>query len=137
VTGLTATKTYTCTVTATNARGTGAASAPSTPIVKFGALDHLVIAPASGAISAGASQTYTAEGFDQSNNDLGDVTSATTVTISPNGSCTGAACTATVAGDHTVTGTDGTATGTRPPDRGGGALGPSRGRAGIGDDHGG
>ena len=111
--GLTTAKTYTCTVTATNGRGAGLSSAPSAPIVKFGALDHLVVSPASASISAGGSQAYTAEGFDQFNNDLGDVTGASTFTIAPaDGSCTGASCTATVAGAHTVTATDGTATGT-------------------------
>ena len=112
VTGLTATKTYTCTATATNARGTGPASAPSPAIVKYGPLDHLVVSPGSATISAGDSQAYAAEGFDQYNNDLGDMTAASTFTISPDGSCTGSTCTATIAGAHTVTATDGTATGT-------------------------
>jgi outer membrane protein assembly factor BamB len=75
-------------------------------------LDHLVLSPSSATITAGGSQTYTAEGFDASNNSLGDVTSGTTFTVSGTGSCTGASCTATVPGDHTVTGTDGSATGT-------------------------
>src|SRR5204862_216882 len=70
------------------------------------AVDHIVISPASASISAGGSQTYTAQGFDASNNSLGDVTGATTFTIAPDGSCTGATCTATVAGAHTVTGSD-------------------------------
>jgi hypothetical protein len=75
-------------------------------------LDHLVLSPASATIAPGGSQAYTAEGFDASNNSLGDVTSATTFTISGTGSCTAASCTSTVAGDHTVTGTDGSAHGT-------------------------
>jgi hypothetical protein len=69
-------------------------------------LDHLVLAPATASISTGGSQTYTAEGRDQYDNSLGDVTSATTFTIAPDGSCTSATCTATIAGSHTVTGTD-------------------------------
>src|SRR5204863_347849 len=69
-------------------------------------LDHIVISPASASISAGGSRTYTAQAFDASNNSLGDVTGATTFTIAPDGSCTGATCTATVAGTHTVTGSD-------------------------------
>ena len=51
-------------------------------------LDHLVLSPSSSTITAGESQAYTAEGFDASNNSLGDVTSATTFTISGTGSCT-------------------------------------------------
>ena len=87
---------------------TGTASLRSTP----GALDHLVLSPASATIIAGGSQTYTAQGFDQYDNSLGDVTARTTFTIAPDGSCTGASCTATVGGPHTVTGTDTGKTGT-------------------------
>src|SRR5207244_3438458 len=42
---------------------------------------------------------------DAFNNTLGDVTAATTFTIAPDGSCSGASCSASVAGPHTVTGT--------------------------------
>jgi hypothetical protein len=77
-----------------------------------GGLDHLVLSPASSSITAGASQSYTATGFDLYGNSLGDVTGATTFSIAPNGSCSGATCTATVAGTHTVTGTDNGKTGT-------------------------
>jgi hypothetical protein len=73
---------------------------------------HIVVSPATATIAAGASQAYTAEGFDASSNSLGNVTGATTFTIAGGGSCTGASCTSTVPGDHTVTGTDGAATGT-------------------------
>jgi hypothetical protein len=75
-------------------------------------LDHLVLSPASATIAAGGSQTYTAGGFDAGSNSLGDVTPATTFAIGGGGSCTGASCTSTIVGDHTVTGTDGSATGT-------------------------
>jgi hypothetical protein len=88
------------TVTGTNAGKTGTASLQ----VSGGALDRIVISPASATISAGGSQAYTAEGFDAANNSLGDVTSSTTFSISPDGSCTGSACTATIGGPHTVTG---------------------------------
>ncbi len=69
------------------------------------ALEHITIGPASATITAGGSRAYTAEAFDQYGNSRGDVTGSTTFTIDPDGSCTGASCTATVAGDHTVTGT--------------------------------
>ena len=76
------------------------------------ALDHLVLSPASATISAGGSQAYTAEGRDQYDNSLGDMTASTTFSIAPNGSCTGATCTASAAGAHTVTGTKSGKTGT-------------------------
>ncbi|MHB8513600.1 MAG: hypothetical protein ACYDCC_15700 [Actinomycetota bacterium] len=68
-------------------------------------IDHIVITPSSSTITAGGSQTYTATGYDSSNNVIGDVTSTTVFTIAPNGSCSGATCGATIAGPHTVTGT--------------------------------
>jgi parallel beta-helix repeat protein len=97
------------TVTGTDAGQSGTASLQ---VTGGSVLDHIVISPATAAISAGASQTYTAQGFDASNNSLGDVTVATTFSIGPNGSCTGNVCTATVAGSHTVTGNDGGKTST-------------------------
>jgi hypothetical protein len=75
-------------------------------------LDHLVLSPASSTIASGYSQAYTAEGFDVHGNSLGDVTGSTTFTISGSGSCTLASCTTNAAVDHTVTGTDGAASGT-------------------------
>jgi parallel beta-helix repeat protein len=72
--------------------------------VTAGPLDHLALSPASATIASGGTQAYTAEGRDQYDNSLGDVTTSTTFTIAPNGSCTGADCTASVVGAHTVTG---------------------------------
>jgi hypothetical protein len=72
-----------------------------------GPLDHITISPSTATIPTGGSEPYTAEGFDVFNNSLGSITAATTFGISPNGSCTGATCTASTAGSHTVTGTDG------------------------------
>jgi hypothetical protein len=83
-----------------------------TVMVSLSALDHLALTPASASIVAGGSQSYTATGFDQYNNNLGDVTASTTFSIAPNGSCTGASCTTTVAGPHTVTGSNGGKTST-------------------------
>jgi hypothetical protein len=80
--------------------------------VNAGALDHLTLAPATASIPQGGSQSYTATGFDQYNNSLGDVTAQTTFTISPDGSCTANSCGSSVAGPHTVTGTDSGKTGT-------------------------
>ena len=96
------------TVTGTTGGKTGTASLN----VTAGGVDHIVISPASATIAAGDSQAYTAEGFDAANNSLGDVTASTTLSIAPDGSCTAATCTATVAGAHTVTGSNGEATST-------------------------
>jgi Calcineurin-like phosphoesterase len=91
------------TVTGTDAGKTGTATLQ---VNSAGTLDHIVIGPASATIAAGGSQTYTAQGFDSSNNSLGDVTASTVFSIAPDGSCSGNVCTATVGGPHTVTGND-------------------------------
>ncbi|MFL5927125.1 MAG: beta strand repeat-containing protein, partial [Gaiellaceae bacterium] len=96
------------TVTGTNAGKTSSA----TLTVKPGTLDHLALSPSSATISAGDSLVYSAQGRDQYDNSLGDITSSTTFTIAPDGSCVGATCTATTAGAHTVTGASVGATGT-------------------------
>ncbi len=83
----------------------------ATLTVTAGALASLSLSPASSSVTAGGSRSYMATGLDQYGNSLGDVTAQTTFSISPDGSCTGSSCTATVAGSHKVTGTDGTATG--------------------------
>ncbi len=68
------------------------------------ALDHIVINPANAAMTAGGSQSYTAEGFDLYNNSLGDITGTTSFSMAPDGSCSGSSCSAIVSGPHTVTG---------------------------------
>jgi hypothetical protein len=91
----------------------GSLSATQSPItVQPGTLDHLVLSPSSTSVSAGSARSFTAQGRDANGNNLGDVTSTTTFSISPNGSCTANSCSATIAGAHTVTGTKGSATGT-------------------------
>ena len=91
--------------------GSGAIATSSTVTVTW-VPDHLVVTPNGASMAAGGSHAFTAEGFDGSNNDLGDVTASTNFTISGIGSCFLASCTSTFAGDHTVTGHDGSATGT-------------------------
>jgi hypothetical protein len=71
-----------------------------------GPLDHIAISPTVSSIGSGSSEVYTVQGFDASNNSLGDVTAATSFAISPNGSCNGPICTATALGVHTVTATN-------------------------------
>jgi hypothetical protein len=71
------------------------------------ALDHIVIAPDSATITAGDSQAYTAEAFDQYNNSLGNVTGNTTfsITAGAGGSWADNVYTSEYAGNWTVTGT--------------------------------
>jgi hypothetical protein len=84
--------------------GTNTVQGAAYVYVNANTLDHIVIVPLSATINQGGSQTYTATAYDSYNNSLGDVTSSTTFNISPDGSCTGATCTAMVPGLHTVTG---------------------------------
>jgi hypothetical protein len=72
--------------------------------VGVGPLASIAIAPHLASILPGGSQAYTAEGFDGFGNSRGDSTAGTSFSIT-NGSCTGAVCTATTYGAHTVTGT--------------------------------
>ncbi len=78
-------------------------------MVVAGTVVKLVLSPPNAVITAGQAKTYSAAGFDNWNNPTGDVTTSTTFALTPNGSCTGASCTATVAdlngSSHTVTGT--------------------------------
>lgn len=79
----------------------------------------LVLSPLTAPVAAGVAQPFAAEGLDGDDNDLGDLTASTTFSIAPDGSgfavgasCSGDSCWATAAGTYTVTGTDGSATGT-------------------------
>jgi hypothetical protein len=98
------------TVTATDTASAGITGS-QTVTIGPASLDHLALSPSSSSIAAGGSQSYTSTGFDQYGNSKGDVTPGTAFTIAPDGSCTGASCTATVAGAHTVTGNNGGKTG--------------------------
>jgi len=101
----------TCTASATGAHTvTGTSSGKSgtaSLTVGAGALDHIVISPDGATISAGGSQSYSAQGFDAANNSLGDVTAFTSFSIAPEGSCVGSVCSVNSGGPHTVTGSDG------------------------------
>src|SRR6185437_13616979 len=55
-----------------------------------GPLDHLRMDPQSASATVHVGQVYTATGLDQYGNSLGDVTSSTTFSITPDGSCVGA-----------------------------------------------
>ena len=79
-------------------------SALASLTVAAGSLDHLVLSPATSSILSGGSQGYTAVGMDALNNSLGDMTSTTTFSMTPDGSCTLANCSATITGSHQVMG---------------------------------
>jgi hypothetical protein len=115
-----------CTVTTAGAHTVvgddGGKTSSASLTVNAGPLDHLALSPASATISAGGSQTYTSQGRDQYDNSLGDVTGSTTFSIAPNGSCTGATCTATTSGAHTITGTSGGKTGNAALQVGAGSI---------------
>jgi hypothetical protein len=83
------------------ASGGGYTSA-SASLTVTAALDHIVISPGAASITAGVSQDYSAEAFDQYGNSLGSVTA----TYRARGaSITGNSVSATAAGSYTVTGT--------------------------------
>jgi hypothetical protein len=63
---------------------------------------YIDIEPRSSTILAGGSQIYKATGFDFSNNSLGDMTAATTFSIT-NGTCALNVCTSNLSGNQTVT----------------------------------
>ena len=92
------------TITAHNGVGTDATQF-FTLTVNPASLASITLSPANVTITAGGSQAYTATGYDQYQNRIGDVTSATTFSVS-NGACTANACSSTVAGAQTVTGND-------------------------------
>ena len=96
----------TCAITATKAADADYNATTSAAFnITVAALDHITLSPSSATITAGGSQSYIATGFDSDGNSW-DATSSITFTIDGGGSCNGALCTATVAGDHIVTGTD-------------------------------
>ena len=76
--------------------------------VRPGPLATLTLNPNPATITAGRAITYQDDGQDTYGNSLGDLTKYTAFTITPDGSCTTddpKTCTATTAGQHTVTGT--------------------------------
>ncbi len=93
------------TVSVTDAAGnTGSASHDWTIDIPP-VFDHIVLSPSDASIEVGGSQAYTAEAFDTDGGSMGDVTGATSFSIGPDGSCSGATCSASELGEHTVTGT--------------------------------
>ncbi|MBL7487289.1 DUF11 domain-containing protein [Frankia sp. AgB1.9] len=76
--------------------------------IKPGPLATLKISPATATITAGGSQAYTVAGYDAAGNALSSAAlGKVTFGITPDGKCTGAVCTASKAGVHTVTAASG------------------------------
>jgi len=92
--------TYTVTATriGTTVRGTAELH------VQAGRLAHLVLEPTVAEAVVGAGVQYRVRGFDAFGNPRGDVTGRTLLRIAPDGSCSGATCTAAQVGEHTVSG---------------------------------
>jgi hypothetical protein len=88
-------------VVGTDAVGTArlGVQATGTPTVA-----RLVLTPARGSVSVGATQVYSARGFDAAGIDRGDVTGRTAFAIEPDGRCDGSSCRAQHAGPHSVVG---------------------------------
>jgi hypothetical protein len=91
------------TVTATDTAASAVTGTQSGLAVTAAALDTIVVSPSSATITAGQGQAYTTQARDAYGNSLGNV--AAVYSVSPDGSCTGATCTVTTAGAHTVTAT--------------------------------
>ena len=87
------------TVTGTNAGKT----AQATLTVSLGAVDHVVVTPASSSKPVATNETYAVQAQDANNVNLGDVTAQSTFSIAPEGSCAGSSCNGASPGLHTVT----------------------------------
>jgi hypothetical protein len=72
---------------------------------------HMVVSPATAIRAPGVVQSYTVEGYDAVDTDLGDVSNYATFSVA-GGSCTDNKCSAAAVGDHTVTATIGDTTAT-------------------------
>ncbi len=67
-----------------------------------GELDYITISPLTVTVPPGQAVAYSTEAFDLFDNSRGDVTAQTAFSIT-DGTCTGASCSATTPGEHTVT----------------------------------
>lgn len=70
-----------------------------------GAFTGISLTPNPWTITAGQSRAYTVQKQDAYGNTIADVTSTSTFGITPDGTCTTNSCSATTAGDHTVSAT--------------------------------
>ncbi|MET0908083.1 MAG: carboxypeptidase-like regulatory domain-containing protein, partial [Ilumatobacteraceae bacterium] len=75
-----------------------------------GPLHHLVLSPPTAVVPTRVAQPFSVRGADEYGFDLGEVTA--TLSIVPNGTCSGSSCSATVVGVHSVIARVGNVTGT-------------------------
>jgi hypothetical protein len=78
----------------------------------IGPVTQIGLSPEAASGGIGEPQAYSVTGFNADGASLGGVTSESTLSISPDGSCSGATCTPASAGPHTVTATYGSVTAT-------------------------
>ncbi|TQK69314.1 hypothetical protein [Nocardioides sp. SLBN-35] len=69
-----------------------------------GPVDRVVLSPRTATVTAGQTQAFRAAGVDAYDNEVGDVTDATTFTVTAPGSCTANRCGSAQAAELTVTG---------------------------------
>ena len=93
------------TVSATVYSGTPVATATTVLHVQPGPLAEVKVTPSKATIPRHGTMTFSAEGYDQYGNPIGDETPHVAFAIAPNGSCSGATCTAQAAGVHHVSAT--------------------------------
>ena len=110
--GCSATAAGTYTIAASVPSTSGPATGSTTLTVTPGPVAALALTPASASIQTGQTQSYQATGSDAYGNTLGDVTAQTIFGIDGTGTCDDAACGSSDPGSYTVTGTDGSASGT-------------------------
>ncbi|SDJ09650.1 Protein of unknown function [Frankineae bacterium MT45] len=92
--------------------GFDASSAQHTVAAGFGPTADISLTPATATIVGGSQVAYHVTGHDSSGNDLGDITAATTLSITPDGVCSAGSCSAAIPGVHTVTAVNGAASAT-------------------------
>ena len=87
-----------------SAGGSGGGRAPGNDGNRA-AVARLVLTASSATTAPADPVTFVARGYDRAGRDLGDVTAATALSIDPDGSCSGARCSASRPGRHSVTAT--------------------------------
>ena len=81
----------------------GGQTVDATLTIDVGPLDHISLSPSTDTVNPGVDVTYSVVAFDASDNSLGDVTTDSTLGITPDGSCDATSCHAAAVGAHTVT----------------------------------
>ena len=80
--------------------------------VPSGPVTQIRLSPDSSSVGAGSARAYVVTGYNADGASVADVGGSSTLSISPDGSCTATACTPAVGGPHVVTAQDGGLTAT-------------------------